>query len=195
VGLTLAPLAHRGPERLARGGGRGFDLSQPDVRLVHELLLLYQVLRRLTHRLRFEPDFHRKDRTAIEVRADVFGKVIPAQGTRVRPAPEGISAEFHHAQAEATGQALDDHVIRAIDEEQVAFVRSQCSGPCAIEVRQPAAIHMLSTSPQLSTQPELHAVMRSRSYGRQKRRSNRPPRALTAQFSHSIGSGRIEAHA
>ena len=56
----------------------------------------------------------------------------------VCPATERIGGEFHHAEVEATGQAFGNDVIRAVDEEQVALVRGQGSGPRTFDVRQMA---------------------------------------------------------
>jgi len=114
----LDPLPHRGPQSLLRLEERGFRFSDQNAGAVHQFLaLLHETLRRLPHRLRSQPHFRGKHRAAVEVRADVLGEILPAPRAQVRPAIERIGGELHHAEAEATRQALGDGMIRAVDEE------------------------------------------------------------------------------
>jgi hypothetical protein len=116
---------------------RGFSFSDPNVGVLHQFVaLLYEALRGVPHRLRSQPHFGWKLRAPVEVSADVLGEVLPTPRAHIRPATERIGGKFHHAEAEPTGQALGNDLIRAVDEEQVTLVRSQGSGPRAFDVRQ-----------------------------------------------------------
>jgi len=97
---------------------RGFSFSDPNVGVLHQFLALpHEALRRLPQRLRSQPHFGRKLRAPVEVRADVLREVLATPRADVRPATERIGGQFRHAEAEATGQALGDEVIPAVDEE------------------------------------------------------------------------------
>jgi hypothetical protein len=79
--------------------------------------------------------------------ANGWGEVLPAPRAYVRPATEQIGGKLHEAEAEATGQASNDDVIRAVDEEQVTLFRCQASGPRTFDVRQrPLSDSMMAES-------------------------------------------------
>ena len=138
---------------------RGFSFSDPNVGVLHQFLALpHEALRRLPQRLRSQPHFGWKLRAPVEVRADVLGEILPTPRACVRSATERIGGEFHEPEAEAAGQALGDDVIPAIDEEQVAFIRSQGSGPRAFDVRQATVGRLddVAERDQLTTLRALH---------------------------------------
>jgi hypothetical protein len=130
-GVALGPLPHLGPESVLRLEERSLSFSDHNIGIVHQFLALpHEALRRLPQRLHAQPHFGWKPHAPVEVRADVLGEVLATSRAEVGTATtEGISGKFHHAEAESTGQALGDDVIRAIDEEQVALVCGQGSGP------------------------------------------------------------------
>jgi hypothetical protein len=115
---------------------RGFSFSDPSVGVFHQFLALPdEALRRLPQCLRTQSHFGWNLRAPVEVRADVLSEILPAPRAHVRPVSERIGGEFHDTEVEATGQALGNDVIRAVDEDQGALVRSQCSGSATVHVR------------------------------------------------------------
>src|SRR5262249_5415544 len=90
--------------------------SASRIRMSDLLALLHEALRRLHHGLRPESYFRGQHRAAVQVGADILRETLPTSRALVSAAsPKRINGKFCKTKAEATGQALRDDVIGAVD--------------------------------------------------------------------------------
>src|SRR5262245_38129426 len=74
--------------------------------------------------------------------ANLFSQIVPAFRAPVHPGGEEVGTEHRGADAAATGRALGEDVLRAIDEDQGTLFRGQRERSLTVHMRQASVMRL-----------------------------------------------------